>query len=87
MRTVGDGGGQRGTGRRCGIADAHLRGGRPVWNPGIVAGERRRRGRKAGSVLGHGREVGGRLDQRVDDLPGAGVAVAGWKQRVDVTPA
>ncbi len=31
-------------------------------------------------------EVGRGLDERVDDLPGAGVTVAGWKQRVDVTP-
>src|SRR4051812_11680077 len=40
-----------------------------------------------GSVLRRAREVGRRLDERVDDLSGAGVAVAGWKECVDVTPA
>src|SRR3954468_23322880 len=40
-----------------------------------------------GPVLRRATEVGRRLDERVDDLSGAGVAVAGWKKCVDVHQA
>src|SRR3954449_4545161 len=40
----------------------------------------------AGWFLGRPAEVGGGLDQRVDDPPRERVTVAGRKQRVDVTP-
>ena len=38
-------------------------------------------------MLRRSREVGRRFDERVDDLSGAGVAVAGWKECVDVASA
>src|SRR4051812_11457420 len=44
-----------------------------------------REGRTAGSGLCHASEFRGGFDQRVDDLSGAGGAVAGREQRVDVT--
>src|SRR5881227_1157947 len=44
-------------------------------------------GRPHQGLLRRSREFSRRLDERVDDLSGAGVAVAGWKECVDVTPA